>query len=214
MKYFRMTYSTGKEIGRDFPQLHCLTKFHANQLSAWEFPAFIPKLEFELNKTAKLTDVLSNAAISGYGLLINDKTKEIFSKFNLMTHKFYDAKIIIPKTGEVLAFNYFHPCYPNLSRLLDYEQSVFYETKWNSRVDNIRINSYDHYTELKSQDKKAMFGVKLDEIYVNKMFDISLDLFVFLPFANTTYVTKKLKDELEKNNIKGLIFEDATEIKI
>ncbi|MBJ7427493.1 MAG: hypothetical protein JHD28_00815 [Bacteroidia bacterium] len=214
MQYFRMTFSTGKEIGRDFPQLHCLTQFYAHQLSAWEFPAFTPKLEFELNKTAKLTDVLSNAAISGFGLLMNDKTKEIFSKFNLMIHKFYEAKIIIPKTEEILSFNYFHPCDPDLSRLLDFDKSVFYETKWTSRVDIIRINSYDHYTKLKSQDKKAMFGVKLDEIYVNNVFDKTLDLFVFLPFANSTYVTKRLKDELEKNNIKGLTFEDAPEIKV
>ncbi|MRX48473.1 hypothetical protein [Pedobacter puniceum] len=214
MEYFRMTYSTGKEIGRDFPQLHCLTQIYAHQLSAWEFPSFVPKLEFELNKTAKLTDVLSNAAISGFGLLMNDKMKETLSKFNLMKHKFYDAKIIIPKTGEEIPFNYFHPCDPDLSRLLDYDKSVFYETKWTSRVDIIRINSYDHYKELKSQDKKAMFGVKLDEIYVNNLFDKTLDLFVFLPFANSTYVTKRLKDELEKNNIKGLTFEDAPEIKV
>ncbi len=214
MEYFRMTYSTGKEIGRDFPQLHRLTQIYAHQLSAWEFPSFIPRLEFELYKTAKLTDVLSNAAISGFGLLMNDKMKDILSKFNLVKHKFYDAKIIIPKTREEIAFNYFHPCDPDLSRLLDYDKSVFYETKWTSRVDNIRINSYDHYTELKSLDRKAMFGVKLDEIYVNSMFDRTLDLFFFLPFANSTYVTKRLKDELEKNNIKGLTFEDAPEIKI
>ena len=209
-----MTYSTGKEIGRNYPQLHCLTQFYAHQLSSWEFPAFIPKLEFELNKTAKLTDVLSNAAISGFGFIVNDKVKDVLSKFNLMTHRFYDVKVIMPKTGEVLSYYYLHPCNPDLTRLIDYKKSVFYETKWTFRENIIKIKSYDHYKELKAQDKKAMFGVDLDEIYVNGNFDKSLDLFAFLPFANSTYVTNRLKDELEKNNIKGLTFEDAPEIKI
>lgn len=214
MQYFRMTYSTGKEIGRDFPQLHCLTQFYAHQLSAWEFPSFMPKLEFELNKTAKLTDVLSNAAISGYGFIVNDKVKDVFLKFNLMSHKFYDVKVMLPKTGEVLQYHYLHPCNPDLSRLIDYEKSVFYETKWTFREYIIKLKSYDHYKELKALDKKAMFGVDLDEIYVTTKFDKSLDLFAFLPFANSTYVTERLKDELQKNDIKGLTFEEAPEIKI
>ncbi len=214
MQYFKITHSTGKETGRDFPQLHCLTQFHAHQLNAWEFPSFTPKLEFELNKTAKLTDVLSNAAISTYGFILNDKVKDILTRFNLIRHKFYDAKIFLQKTGEVFSYNYFHPCDPDLSRLLDYDKSVFYETEWTFRENIIKINSFDHYKELKSKDKDAKFGVDLDQIYVNEKYDKHLDLFCFLPFANSTYVTKRLKDELEKSNLKGLAFEDAPEIKI
>ena len=214
MKYYRMCYSTSKDIGRTFPQLHCLTQNYAHQLSSWKFPSFTPKLEFELNKTANLTEVLSNAAISANGFLINSKVKDILNLFNLMNHKYYDARIKIPKSGQTLNYYWLHLSQPLLTLQLDYDKSVFYETEWTFRKELIQLKSFDHYKELKSKDKEAKFGVKLDQIYVSRKYDKSLDLFSFLPFANDAFISKRLKERLENNNITGLQFMDAPEVKI
>ncbi len=213
MKYYTASYSTGKETGRDFPQLHCTTQSSAHQISAWEFPDFKPELQFELNKTAKLTDVLSNAAIPGFGFLHNGRTKQILNGFNLMKNKFYDAEILLPKTGKKEKYDYLHLCDPELSRTIDYKKSVFYEEEFVFRTGKIQINSYEHYNELKLKDKEAKFSVDLDEIFVTDSFDRTLDMFVFLPFSGKIYITERLKDELEKEKITGLVFESAAEIK-
>ena len=129
MKYYSVSNSTGKETGRSYPQMHCLTQPYAHLMSAWEFPDFNPKLIFELEKGAKLTDVLSQASISAKGFLVNDKVKEVLSKFKLMTHRYYDASIYLPKSGETLNYYWLHLCQPELSHQLDYTKSVFYETE-------------------------------------------------------------------------------------
>jgi len=214
MKYYKVSNSTGKETGRTYPQLHCLTQPYAHSMTAWEFPGFTPKLTFELEKAAKLTDVLSNTAVSsGNGFLVNSKVKDILSNFNLMTHKYYDANIVVTKSGATLNYYWLHLCQPELSKQLDYKKSVFYETEWTFRKDIIKISSYKHYEELKSKDKEAIFGADLDEIFVTEKFDKDLDLFTFIPFSGQKFISAKLMDTLENNKVTGLSYEESTEIK-
>ena len=213
MKYYNVSNSTGKETGRSYPQALCLTQPYAHLMSAWEFPGFNPKLIFELEKGAKLTDVLSQASISANGFLVNDKVKAVLSKFKLMTHKYYDASIYLPKSGETLNYYWLHLCQPELSHQLDYTKSVFYETKYAFRENLIQISSFEHYEELKSRDKEAKFGVELDEIQVNEEFDKDLRMFTFIPFAGKKSIATELKEALEANKVIGFEFEVATEIK-
>ncbi|UXE68834.1 MAG: hypothetical protein KA713_09770 [Chryseotalea sp. WA131a] len=213
MKYYNISDSTGKETGRAYPQLHCLTQEYAHSMSPWEFPGFTPKLHFELVKTAKLTDVLSQASISASGLLVNNKVREILSQFKLMRHKFYEASIILPKTRETLNYYWLHLCQPELTLYLDYDKSIFCETEWTFRKEVIELNSYEHYKELKSKDIQAKFGVKVDEIFVTEKFDKDLDIFTFLPFSKPKIVSSTIKDAFDKNKVTGVEYEEAREIK-
>lgn len=214
MNYYILSNSTGKEIGKAYPQLHCLTQAHAHSMSAWEFPNYIPKLNFELNKTSKLTDVLSNASISANGFLINDKVKKIFENFNLMSHQYYEANIIIPKSGEVQNYFWLHLCQTELAKQLDYKRTVFYETEWTFRKEIIDIESYEHYERLKEQDHEAKFGIELDEIFLSNMFNKNLDMFTFLPFSENIYISNRLKEALENDHVTGFNFDETTEIKV
>ena len=212
MKYYSVSNSAEKEIGRTYPQLHCTTQIHAHALSAWEFPHFTPQLKFDLEKSAKLTDVLSTGSISAHGFLVNRKVKDILVDFNLMTHTYYTASVSLPKTGETLPYYWLHFSQPELTKQLDYQNSIFYETEWTFRENVIKINSYEHYQELKSYDKKAKFGVEIDEIVVSEKFDKDLDVFIFLPFSNL-YISTRLKDALDDNKVIGLKYEEAPEVK-
>lgn len=150
MKYYSVSNSAEKETGSSYPQLHCLTQAYVHSMTAWEFPSFTPKLVFELEKSAKLTDVLSNGSISSEnGFLVNEKVKNILGDFHLMTHKYYEATIILPKTSDRLIYYWLHLCQPEFTEQLYYEKSIFYETKWNNRKDIIKIDSFDYYKGLK-----------------------------------------------------------------
>jgi hypothetical protein len=213
MRYYKMKNSTAKETGRVYPQVNCLTQFYAHQLSPWEFPSFVPKLDFELRKAAKLTDILSTAAINGDGLIMSDKAKAVFSKFNLIKNKFFNANIIILKTNQTVPYNYFHPSEPELSKVIDYKKSKFSETEYTFKKNSIEITSYNHYLDMQAKDEEAKFGVVLDEIYVTEEFDKTLDLFTFLPFCDT-FISDRLRDELLAEGISGLVFEQAPEVNI
>ncbi len=214
MEYYHLSNSTGKETGMIYPQLHCVTQPHAHALSHWRFPDFKPKLSFELGKTAKLTDVLSNAATPGNGFLINQKVRDILTQFYLMEHKFYEATIVVLKTGETLNYFWLHLSQPSLTYQLDYGKSKFSETKYAFRENEIEINSFEHYKELKAKDTQAKFGVVLDEIYVTKEFDKRLDVFTFLPFSEHLNISSRLKLALEKNGVTGFEYEEAPEVVI
>ena len=212
MKYYSVSNSAEKEIGRTYPQLHCTTQIHAHALSSWEFPNFTPRLIFDLEKSAKLTDVLSTGSISADGFLVNSKVRDILGDFNLMKHQYYMASVSLPKTGETLPYYWLHFSQPELTKQINYENSTFYETEWTFRENLIKINSYEHYQELKSYDKKAKFGVNIDEIAVTEKFDKDLDVFIFLPFSKL-YISARLKNALEENKVIGLVYEEAPEVK-
>ncbi len=200
--YYTLAYATGTEIGKTFPQLHCLTQPHAHSLSAWEFPGFTPRLEFELNRSSKRTDVLSNAAINANGSIINAKVRTIFESSRLMKHRYYEAKV--SAGSDILDFWWIHLCDPSMVDYIDYDRSVFYETEYTFRKDPIKINSFTHYRELKSGDTEAKFGVEMDRIALKNDFDRELDMFLFLPFVNGIFISERLKDTLLSGRVTGI----------
>ncbi len=212
-KYYIIENSTEREIGSTFPQLHCTTQPYAHQISHWEFPKFKPKLEFELEYKAKLTDVLSDGSISGTGFLVNSKLKKLFDQFNIMKHKFYDAKVINPKNKKSYLYYWMHLCEPELTMHLNYTKSTFFETLWTFREKEITIDSLQHYKKLKAKDKEAKFGVEVEEIFLSNQFDKTLDMFTFLPFADDIFISEKLYKELLQNHITGFELKESNLIK-
>lgn len=199
-------------VGKDFPQVECLTQAYAHSLDAWTFPNFAPKLIFNLAKRAKLTDVLLNAAISANGLLINEKVKNLLSNFKLLNHKFYEVTIF--NKNESLKYYWLHICEPKIINSVDYQKSIFYRTQYTFREEIIKLTSYQEYEDLKSKDEDAAFGVELDEIFLTNAFNSNLDLFTFLPFDNNLYISETLKEAFENDNVTGIEYEEAHNLNI
>lgn len=208
-KYYILSNSLDtKIVGNDYPQVDCLTMNQAHLITSWQFFEPKPNLLFQLKKRAKLTDVLNKSAISSTGFLINEQVKSIFDGSNIMRHQYFNA-IVINKKNE-LNYYWLHLTQPELSKHLDYHKTIFYRTEWTFREEPILIKSYEHYSELKSKDKKASFGIELDKIVLSDKFDKSLDMFTFLPFDNNVYISENLKNKIELSNIKGFNIEEAT----
>jgi hypothetical protein len=207
--YYKLENRTDKEVGSVFPQVSCLSQIDAHRLRSDEFPSFTPKLIFELVKKAKLTDVLSQAAISAMGFIVNYKLKEITESQNQLNLKTYPATVETKSARE----NYYwlHIKSLDISDLIDYESSTFFYTKYELNQDDIKINSYAHYKSL-SNENGIMWGVGMDKIKLSNKFNQSLEFFHLSPFDRTVYVSKRLRNLIVNNQITGIEITEATNI--
>jgi hypothetical protein len=204
--YYTIKKSTGKEIGSVFPQVSCLTQELAHSIKFTEFVNFDTELLFVLQPGAKLTDVLSQAAISANGLLISHRFKVLLDKFQLMQHKFYRTTIITTESQEI--YYWLHFVDTSYKNKIDYEQSVFYWTKSTFKKDIIKLASYDEYLELKKQNG-ILWGVKAEKIKLDQSFDKPLDMFSCLPFDLGIYISAKLYDALLEQKITGINIQES-----
>lgn len=198
-----------KIVGKDYPQVDCLTMHQAHLITSWRLFDPKPNLKFKLKKRALLTDVLNKSAISSAGFLINLKMKKIFDEFNIMRHQYFDASVEA-KNGEILNYFWLHLTEPQLTEKLDFNKTIFFETEFTFRKQTILLKSYNHYKDLKEKDSEASFGVELEKIALSDNFDNSLDMFTFLPFDKNVYISERLKNTIEENEIKGFKIEKAT----
>ena len=204
MEYYTLKTSSDKRVIGCYPQVDCQTIFQAQLLSPAELMKCAPKLIFELKRRAQMTDVLATTSGPLTDFLVNDKTLRVFSEFNLMRHQVFDVTVISSKKNN--AYYWLHFTQPELSFLLDYQRTEFIETEYGiSDVGPIRIESFDHYLELKSKDKSdgLAFGVRLNQIALSQNFDLSLDLFHLDSFDSRTFISKRLKDKIEEMNLIG-----------
>lgn len=206
--YYSIKNSIGKETGNVFPQVHCLTQLHAHQLHSDEFPNFEPSLVFELEKKAKLTDVLSQAAISAQGLLISKKLKTLLEEHNLMRHKFYPS-LVKTRDGDVVYY-WLHLC-QSYAEFIDYKQSVFCWTKFELQQGEIDVSSIEDYNK-KKKEHDINWGVDVESIKLTDKFSPNIDVFSFMPFDFTLYISDRLRNQLLDLRITGLKIENALNI--
>lgn len=207
--YYTIENRTDKEVGSVFPQASCISQMDAHRLNSDEFPSFTPTLKFELVKKAKLTDVVSQAAISAMGFIISEKLKGIIDSLKQTNLKTYPLTIEEKNRKE----NYFwlHIKSLDISNLIDYSSSSFFYTKYELKQDNIKINSYDHYRKL-SKENGMMWGVGMDKVKLSDKFSQSLELFHLSPFDRSVYISQRLKNILLDKNITGLEINEALNI--
>ncbi len=204
MEYYTLKTSSDKSVIGCYPQVDCQTVFQAQLLSPAELMKCAPKLIFELKRRARETDVLATTSGPLTDFLVNDKTLRVFSEFNLMRHQVFDVTVKSSKKN--IEYHWLHFAQPELSFLLDYQRTEFIETEYGiTDVGPIRIESFDHYLELKSNDKSEglAFGVRLNQIALSQAFDFSLDLFHLDPFDSRTFISKRLKNRIEDMNLTG-----------
>ena len=208
MKYYSIELSADpKVIGKNYPQTSCTTLAQAHLINSWKLFNPQPNLGFELNKSAVLTDFLSTSAVSSKGFLVGQTVKELLADFKLMQHQFFNAPVSEKKNTH--PYFWLHLSEPSLSRLLDYEKSVFFRTEYTFREEEIQLKSYDHYDQLKKEDKDASFGVELDSIVLGSEFDRTLDIFTFLPFATGIFISERLATALKESGLSGIEIKEA-----
>lgn len=199
--YYTIKNRTDDETGGVFPQAGCLNQDLAHSIQFDEFSNFDTEILFKLEPKAKLTDVLSQAAISAYGFLINDKVKKILQGFHLMEHRYYKC-LVKDQKGIVHKYYWLHLSDNKLLNKIDYAGSKFYTTEFGFRHEDVILKSYDDY-KIKKAELGTMYGFKSDLIKLNIEFDYSTDMFNIPIFGKSTYLSKSLADILN-DNITGI----------
>ncbi|CAL2107153.1 conserved hypothetical protein [Tenacibaculum sp. 190524A02b] len=101
-------------------------------VSPHNFPNFVPNLELEIHNKAIATDYIQKHV--NFGMIINQKFKNIIEKFKLPPHAFYPVKVY--HKGEVLKYYWFHYIVDDFLNWLDTNNSkaIIYDDKEEYKV--------------------------------------------------------------------------------
>jgi hypothetical protein len=215
MQYYTLTYDVdSEETGHAYPQavfknpkkLEPNPVLLANMaLDGAELPSSILPFDYlELNKGAKLTDLMSSS-LRGNGFLISKKLRKIIEESNIKDYQFYDVKLF-DKEKEIKGYYYFHST-SFLRDYINYKKSKFYIgdiIRTYIRDLNFTPNSFD---DLQKHQKSLPYGeegVCVKQFYLNPNFPYDLELFRLWAYNYSFFINSKLKETLETKNITGL----------
>lgn len=215
MQYYTLSYDIdSEETGPVYPQavfknpkkLEPNPVLIANMtLDGSALPENILPFDYlELNKGAKLTDLMSSSFL-GNGFLMSEKLKKIIEESNIKDYKFYEVKLF-DKKEEIKGYYYFHST-SCLREFIDYPKSKFYI----GDIIRTYIRDLDFvpnsFNDLEQHNKTLPYGdekICVKQFYLNNNFPFNLDLFRINYLNYDFLINSKLKDKLEGNNITGL----------
>lgn len=203
--YYYIDHRTDKEVGSVYPQIRFNNLKEAFKFRHNLYPEQAPSLSATLEKGAKLTDILSQGSITGHGLLINDKVKNILGSFKVMEHKFYDCPVK-DHNGNIHQYYWMALVQPNLIELINFNKSKFYTTEAGFREDNISLESFEDYTKKKSKLPNHAWSIKAEIITLTSQ---NLDFSVLPNLFIKILVSEGIKDIFLKEKISGIELKEA-----
>lgn len=209
--YYTIENRTDKEVGSVYPQTGCLSQNLTRSIKLDEFINIDSEILFQLEPKAKLTDVLSQANISVYGLLVNKKLKDLLKKFNLIQHHYYKC-LIKDHKGIIHDYYWMHIYDNSIIDKIEYAKSKFYLRESGFREKDIELNSFEDYKN-KMEALGIHYTVSADKLVLSSKFDNSLDLFnVPLFTKKKIIISEKLKEELLSQKITGILISKYEQI--
>lgn len=209
MNYYILSNSTDEKVVGDIPQVkmapdYDFDKHHSvRHIPRDNFPDFNPDLNFfVITPKAKLTDVITvSGLISAKGFLINEKVKNILDRHNLISHKYYQAKLYYK--NQALTYYWWH-LVSDLTNCIDYNQTSFaIKRLFKIEVDNLSIPNAEGLKKTR-HEIGALKNLIPNTLVLHDAFDKNLDLFIIGGFNDEIFVSEKLKLELEQQNISGI----------
>lgn len=209
--FYRIENKTDNEVGNVFPQVHCVSHDLTSGLRSNNFVNLDDELFFQLKPMAKLTDVLSQASISSYGLLINEKTKKSIKEFNIMNHRFYKCKVL-DDSGIYHSYYWLQIYDSETVEKINYKKSKFYFLEYGFRDGEVLLESFNDYKKLKKANGK-MWDVGADFIEFCEPAMYELDLFCIPTFKNKLFASEKLHAVLNSMKTTGISLTKTSEIR-
>ena len=165
----------------------------------------------------KFTDLLSCYNIKGYGAIISERLKNIFSEYNIGCQYQYVKVSIVTKKGEPVSTPYYHlhlPM-PGIVDKIVYPKTTFYETRFDKRLSDtpVKVQSFEDRTRLAGILRKKDIAALIlaEDIVLKKGTDPNvMDIFVWQgnPCGGVFMVSERLKQRLEQEKITGITFEE------
>lgn len=207
--YNTLTVSTlKKEIGC-YPQ--CTPKpinkpidWHDSDRSYWSLdnnnhPSDIVEFEFELEKRAKLTDIISPSNIKAVGFLLNNKVKEIIEQYALGEHSFHES--IVTFKGLNYKYYWLHIIQNDLNNI-DYNKSKFVLTDLAYTIisDIDILNKEDLIYKGREAELKHILA---DKFCLNQTNNLDLYYFPWIS-KRRVFISEELSLELLLNKVSGM----------
>lgn len=199
MKYFKLLFDFERNV---FPQVDFINQSFAHKLSSSSRFEGGEGLQMKLEPEAKLTNVMSQATISASGLVLDLKVLEMIKDFKSMENSLFPIQFNNQQQyfwlnfiGEIENFDF-----------LDYASSIFYYRSFGFREGTLIINDVNDL-KLKKKEVGSMSSIHLDSIKLKPTFDY--DIFSIPYFDRSIFVSERLKNEIDRKDISGLLFELA-----
>lgn len=221
MEYYSLHCAT-KQIGRGgYPQVQDIEleigkkvtdSDFVRQLNGDRFPEFIPYIgTLILQKGSAVTDFISAAMIST-GFVCSDKAMNIIKEHILGMTKFY--KLSLRHKGvDYQNYQLMH-CINNYVDKVDFDRSVFHIQKLenNEKIGKVQsIENLHEYLQLSKQLNKNSYGdwqfLVPITIRFKDDFKPEHDMFLIWGITYKTYISERLKADLEKNKVTGVMFD-------
>ncbi|MEO8239270.1 MAG: hypothetical protein ABI793_12065 [Flavobacterium sp.] len=201
MKYYSLTSTEDLDIIGEYPQVSTTndslfgSPFSTIKVNYGDIPDEIPFLELEFEENAKITDLLGTYN-PYFGLIIDEKLKDIFSNTNLPNHRFYPVNVFFKNIP--LPYYWFN-FYDNIFPYLDMENSKF-SVEENRQKLEYKFKSENFFKE-KNIECIEDFNktLRIEKIYLLDSFP-KYDLF---EFENFVLISEKLLNTFKENNITG-----------
>ncbi|GLR19752.1 hypothetical protein [Portibacter lacus] len=215
-----------KIVGKNYPQIATMVKgYDYNKPdSVWHFRQnqVTPNLNyFQLEKSSKLTNVMSEGLIGGSTIFIDDLGYKIFSSFNFSEHQHYLAKLItthyepsVCLDCHVLVFP-FHK-FKNRSDL-NLSESRFYiidHNKGDLEIDiNVKGATLEDLKDISILNENGILNLESGQnlrarkIFIRK--EKAYDIFD-IPILEMSgrYCNELVKKDIEESGITGIRFEE------
>lgn len=205
--YYKLKYLNGNYIeeivkGYDFDQPNSMSKLHSLQYQDKSHLNF-EKLKYPIN--LDWNDYVGCVNLnSNFSALISVKFLEIISKFKIVNHSVVDTNVVGPmgthKAYKILLLN------QGVGEFIDYNHSEFYLFKeWNLPEEECTVDNQTlvDFINCVSQFEDSPM-LRSRKIVMTKEFDF--DLFSVFGFGGGILVSERLKNEIEKSNLSGMLF--------
>lgn len=217
MNYFAIEGSMNTKIVGKIPH----TKEILHNCHVWDEPKFIDRMCFKkiegipilsnalLFPKAKLTDFIVTYGMGFTGsMLISDKLKYIFEKFNLFGLQFFST-FIIQNNAKIEGYWQTHIS-EQAYELLDFENINFtYKKRQDEKVIYEEINHIKSLEDFLKCKETSEWPIELYFYNLVLKKEANFDFFFIPHYINGNgygIVSENLKNELEKNEIKGIEF--------
>jgi hypothetical protein len=220
MKYYSL-YEATSEIGKNFPQAQNLELMQGKTVNDPDFfwkmegdkqPDFKPYIgTLIVKKGSLLTDFISTSMLD-IGFVCNEKVRSIILQHSYGNTNFYDLNLKHDGT-QYNTYKLMH-CVNNYAESVDCENSEFKRLKIedNKKVgDRYLVSSFEEAVAVKKDLSKNLYG---DWCYLEPFtvkfkddFKPMHDIFKIWGLTYKTYVSEKLRDSFEKNNITGVQYD-------
>lgn len=169
---------------------------------------------YTLSLRSKVTNALSTVCFEPF---LDKKTIDIISQYNIGNHQIFQSKVLRNK----IYYDYYYLYLKeNVLDHIDLQKSVFIkEDIFHSRYETYTgICTFKELEDIRkvlrnSPDGRHYF-LEPYKIFFKKSFKQNLDIFN-IPIIDETsyaYISQRLKDHLERENITGLTFTEATNL--